>query len=291
MRSARRLWSIPLLLLILPGNLHAEPEPALVRLAFWVPPGRMGEFEAAYAEHALPILKEHGLVPSSLSGRVTPDSVFARLFEIETPSAVALHDERLRRDTVWTDLLTRLGSSVAPSGKEAGPIRYEFMLYSTPAGPGTTVTAGSGYRQGPWQTLGVQDGLGSSIVSSILQDRDGHLWFGTSGGLSRFDGRSITTFTTADRLSHNWVYGIFQDGEGILWFSTRIGVTRYDGTSFTVFTAADGLANNFAWGRSSGPGWSFLVLLVSRRRHPLRRPAMCHVPPGYLLGHFGRSRG
>ena len=239
---------IPCLLLPLGLPLSAE-EPTLARLAFWVPPAHSAAFEVAYENQILPILKEHGLVPSSVSGRVTPDSVFARLFEIETPSAVALHDERLKRDTVWTSVLAKLGSSAAPAGKEGGPIRHEFMLYSTPAGPGTTVTAGPGYRQGPWHTLGVQDGLGSSIASSILQDREGHLWFGTSGGLSRFNGRSITTFTTADGLSHNWVYGIFQDNTGVLWFSTRIGVTRYDGTSFTVFTAADGLANNFAWGR------------------------------------------
>ena len=33
-----------------------------------------------------------------------------------------------------------------------------------------------------------QDGLPENIVQALLQDREGYLWVGTTGGLTRFDG-------------------------------------------------------------------------------------------------------
>jgi two-component sensor histidine kinase/ligand-binding sensor domain-containing protein len=41
----------------------------------------------------------------------------------------------------------------------------------------------------------VEDGLAARIVSSAIEDKDGFMWFGTSNGLSRFDGNSFITFT------------------------------------------------------------------------------------------------
>ena len=66
-------------------------------------------------------------------------------------------------------------------------------------------------------------------VMSILLDREGHLWFGTSGdGVSRYDGQSFVTFTTADGLANNNVMSIMEDGESHLWFGTYGGgVSRY----------------------------------------------------------------
>jgi ligand-binding sensor domain-containing protein len=40
-------------------------------------------------------------------------------------------------------------------------------------------------------------------VFSILQDREGKLWFGTTDGLSRYDGQTWITFTTQDGLASN----------------------------------------------------------------------------------------
>ena len=42
-----------------------------------------------------------------------------------------------------------------------------------------------------WQT---EQGLPLNTVQSLLQTRDGYLWVGTGGGLSRFDGVRFTTF-------------------------------------------------------------------------------------------------
>ena len=40
----------------------------------------------------------------------------------------------------------------------------------------------------------VEDGLPQSSVNAMLQTRDGFLWFGTHGGLVRFDGHAFRTF-------------------------------------------------------------------------------------------------
>jgi len=41
----------------------------------------------------------------------------------------------------------------------------------------------------------VEDGLASREVTAAIEDRDGFMWFGTSNGLSRYDGNSFKTFT------------------------------------------------------------------------------------------------
>ena len=90
-----------------------------------------------------------------------------------------------------------------------------------------------------------RDGLGSTGVKAILEDRDGLLWIGTqSGGLLRYDGRLFQHFTTEEGLPTNYVFAVYQDRRGHLWFGGAGGVTRYDGQQLEVFTSEDGLAND-----------------------------------------------
>jgi len=122
-----------------------------------------------------------------------------------------------------------------------GVCRYDGQISSEATSP----ILGSG----AFTTLTTADGLAANHVRSMLQDREGVLWFGTWGsGVSRYDGWRWTTFTTQDGLAENRIqegYGIFQDRDGNLWFATRSGgVSRYDGERFTTFTTANGLPNN-----------------------------------------------
>ena len=113
------------------------------------------------------------------------------------------------------------------------------------AGKGRKVQAGSGFRRGAWWTLNVTDGLLSTMVSAIAQDRGGSLWFGTSSGVSQYDGEWITTFTEYDGLGDNAVLSVLEDRHGNLWFGTEEGgVSRYDGRRIATFTTQDGLAGN-----------------------------------------------
>ena len=83
-KLASRGPSLAGLLWILIAGTGWATEPNLARIAFWVPPERMEEFEASYEQQVVPLLQRRGLNPSSHQGRATPDSVFSRLLEIES---------------------------------------------------------------------------------------------------------------------------------------------------------------------------------------------------------------
>jgi ligand-binding sensor domain-containing protein len=95
-----------------------------------------------------------------------------------------------------------------------------------------------------------KDGMLNEVVKTIEEDRNGHLWFGTDGGASRYDGEGFTNFTTEDGLINNRVWSIEEDRNGSLWFGTEGGVSRYDGRQdvgkrFFNFTAEDGLPSSY----------------------------------------------
>lgn len=67
-------------------------------------------------------------------------------------------------------------------------------------------------------------------VRSILEDSKGNYWFGSwKEGVCRFDGKSLTYFTTADGLSDNQIRSIHEDGNGVIWFEGGFGLSGFDG--------------------------------------------------------------
>jgi ligand-binding sensor domain-containing protein len=71
-------------------------------------------------------------------------------------------------------------------------------------------------------------------VHCSLEDKDGNLWFGTTGeGVYRYDGKEFTQFTVKDGLSNNSIWSILEDKSGNIWFGTDDGVSRYDGKTIS----------------------------------------------------------
>ena len=68
------------------------------------------------------------------------------------------------------------------------------------------------------KTLTQTDGLISNNVLAIFEDSQGTMWFGTTDGLTRYDGENFQTFTTEDGLGQNTIGLIFEDQRGMLWF-------------------------------------------------------------------------
>jgi len=90
----------------------------------------------------------------------------------------------------------------------------------------------------PFEVIGLADGLPQSQLPSMAQDRDGFLWIGTLGGLARFDGNAIETFTTKDGLPSNYIEEMLLDGDGTLWIGTVAGVARWRDRRLEPFPAA-----------------------------------------------------
>ncbi len=93
-----------------------------------------------------------------------------------------------------------------------------------------------------FEALSVEHGLSQSTVLSILQDRQGFMWFATLDGLSKYDGYDFQTIIPipdeANSLSHRQVYAIAEDPNGDLWIGTDGGgVNRYNPSTdlFTVY--------------------------------------------------------
>ncbi len=76
------------------------------------------------------------------------------------------------------------------------------------------------------------DGLPQNFVTDIAQDSTGYLWFGTVGGLARFDGREILTFQPDPNDSTSvpgmTIMALTVAADGTLWVGTQDnGLARY----------------------------------------------------------------
>jgi len=108
-----------------------------------------------------------------------------------------------------------------------------------------------GFAQGTgfFTTFDSDDGLAMDAVGvgdkSALCDSYGNLWFGTSGGgISKYDGKYFTTYSTGQGLINNIVRSTLEDKAGNLWFGTSGGVSKYNGESFTNYSSIQGLGDN-----------------------------------------------
>ena len=78
-----------------------------------------------------------------------------------------------------------------------------------------------------FKTYTTKDGLAFDIVRSIILDKKGYLWFGTSGGgISKYDGSTFKNYTKKDGLTDDIISCITQDNKGNIWFGTGLGLSR-----------------------------------------------------------------
>jgi len=79
----------------------------------------------------------------------------------------------------------------------------------------------------------ITDGVSWRKFFSLLEDRQGNLWFGSIGsGVYLYDGKSFQNITTDNGLINNEVTCIYEDKAGNIWFGAGGGASRYDGKSF-----------------------------------------------------------
>lgn len=99
----------------------------------------------------------------------------------------------------------------------------------------------------------VKDGLAQSQVFSIFQDINGYLWFGTGGGLCKYDGVKFIAYSSKQGMTTGSIRTIYQDKADNLWFGTYGGgvcklvlgkAEGYNGNSFQCFTSKEDFAGN-----------------------------------------------
>src|SRR5262249_13317841 len=100
------------------------------------------------------------------------------------------------------------------------------------------------YRHEVWN-----DELPQNSVLSIIQTRDGYLWFGTHEGLARFDGVGFTVFDhrNVPEIKSNSILLLFEDRAGNLWAGTNNGLNCYKDGKFIYYGSDAGLANKIIY--------------------------------------------
>jgi ligand-binding sensor domain-containing protein/signal transduction histidine kinase/CheY-like chemotaxis protein/AraC-like DNA-binding protein len=78
----------------------------------------------------------------------------------------------------------------------------------------------------------VDNGLSSSMVTAIHQDRSGFIWIATEDGLNRFDGIKFTVYrqdkANSGGVSSNFIQVLFEDHSGRMYTGSLHGLQYYD---------------------------------------------------------------
>ena len=81
--------------------------------------------------------------------------------------------------------------------------------------------------------LTTEHGLSQLDVNTIIQDKEGYLWFGTYDGLNKFDGYTFTVYKNDPSdplsLSNNQIESLIEDDDGSIWVGTyRGGLNKFN---------------------------------------------------------------
>ena len=117
------------------------------------------------------------------------------------------------------------------------------------------------------EVLNSANGLSQGMIYDILQDKQGFLWYGTRGGLNRFDGYTFKAFKPDPfnpfSISDNTIQAILEDNEGRLWLGTENnGIDVYDpqsGRFYHLKADKNGLSNSNVVSLAEAPDGSIWV--------------------------------
>ena len=72
-----------------------------------------------------------------------------------------------------------------------------------------------------------ESGLAQSQIRSIAQDKNGYLWLGTLGGLSKYDGKKFVNYSIQNGLIDNQIFSLAVDKSIGLWIGTMGGLNYF----------------------------------------------------------------
>ena len=129
------------------------------------------------------------------------------------------------------------------------PIRSLACLAAFVTASGTAnAQPGSAPNRDEWliHTWCVDEGLPDSSATAMAQTPDGYLWFGTFGGLVRFDGAAFTVFSPRNtpELPSAAIVNLHLDQQDRLWISTLAGVVVCNGAQWLDYTREPALGDD-----------------------------------------------
>lgn len=87
-----------------------------------------------------------------------------------------------------------------------------------------TVLYSQDYR---FKHIGKEQGLSQSRVNSILQDKEGFIWFATDDGLNKYNGQNIIVYKNdiknLNSISDNWINELYLHDDGTLYIGSLEG--------------------------------------------------------------------
>ncbi len=161
-----------------------------------------------------------------------------------------------RAKATW--FVTEIGIKSKPAGSDSitffKPAGFPFYVYSCMAEDNEGNLLFGTYSNGLVKydlrtkksvTLGIEKGLNSNFITSVLQDKYGTIWLGTwEGGICFIKGEKISTMGIANGMPGNKVRSLFIDREGILWVGLQDrGIAEFKGFRFVHYGVAEGLKN------------------------------------------------
>lgn len=128
--------------------------------------------------------------------------------------------------------------------------RFKFFLMNT-----LLVISFSCFSSGHqynFSNLLSESGIVSPIVYDIEKDKSGFLWFSTSSGVSRYDGKNFLNYEyspgTKNSLSNNFANAVESDQHGNIWVATEGGINVidiYGNVKFIKASKESGLDTNW----------------------------------------------
>jgi ligand-binding sensor domain-containing protein len=153
--------------------------------------------------------------------------------------------------TSWEGIYRYDGKSFTNITSGISSARF-FSLLEDRSGKFWFGTIGSGvyyYDGNSFLNFTTKDGLISNEIGCIYEDKAANIWFGASGGVSRYDGKSFRNYVVSENAmnedrtgksfserQHYAINSVIEDRTSKFWFATSSNTFTYDGKTFTTFT-------------------------------------------------------
>jgi len=108
-----------------------------------------------------------------------------------------------------------------------------FLLLLSSQQTSSQIHIPSNKQEPLFEHINTSEGLSSSLVNCMIQDKEGYIWFGTYDGLDRFDGISYKSYKntpgdTTSIMNCNNIRCLFEDRAGNLWIGTLNELNKFE---------------------------------------------------------------